>query len=54
MGLAADDRVNGLACDWCGAYFVKEHGHPALCSTCWQTATPEQRKQTVKARYREI
>ena len=35
MGEIADDMVNGRCCQWCGIYFIEEHGYPVLCNDCW-------------------
>lgn len=36
MGDIADDTVEGLKCSWCGVYFIKEHGYPVACKSCWK------------------
>ena len=40
----SDDAVVGLNCSWCGIYFVKEHGFPVVCKSCWKKATPKYHK----------
>ncbi len=35
MGEVADDMIDGLSCSDCGVYFEQEHGHPVLCSDCF-------------------
>lgn len=40
----ADDMAKGAACQSCGVYFEREHGHPVVCATCWNEATPYERK----------
>jgi hypothetical protein len=54
MGEVADDMITGLACSWCGTYFVEEHGYPVLCHGCWDNAKPEDREGHQKAIYEEI
>lgn len=54
MGEIAEDMIDGLACQCCGCYFVKngelyEHGYPVTCWDCWDDLTPEQRKEHIKA-----
>lgn len=56
---AAADVVNGLACEWCGAWLNdksgrplvstgKAHGHPVVCNACWDVATEAERKTVVR------
>ncbi len=44
MGNIGNDMVDGLMCS-CGVYFVKAHGYPVLCRTCWQDWIPKERKE---------
>ena len=54
MGLLADDKINGDSCEWCGVYFKRAHGHPVVCNSCWENASPELRKLVVRAYIKEI
>lgn len=35
MGQIADDILCGFQCSVCGVCFHGEHGHPVLCSECY-------------------
>ena len=49
MGEVADDFLDGSCCSWCSAYFQTDHGYQVLCSDCWKTAKPEERKDFQRA-----
>lgn len=57
MGEYAEDMIEGRACSQCGQYFIDpenedqlyEHGHPAVCSSCWSGLSKEARKFHEKA-----
>lgn len=57
MGEIADDMIEGRACELCGCYFIDpenqdqlyEHGHPAVCSSCWSALSKEEKKFHQKA-----
>lgn len=59
MGEIADDMISGLACQWCGAFFVDdggnlyEHGFPCICNECWkeclESLPPNKRKNAKKS-----
>ena len=49
MGEVADDFLDGSCCSWCSTYFQTDHGYPVLCSNCWKTAKPEERKDLQRA-----
>jgi len=54
MGEIADDMTEGACCSWCGIYFESEHGYPVVCKSCWNDATPEQRKNIQRATKKEL
>lgn len=59
MGQAADDIMNGIACELCGEFFAAkiegknvhahEHGYPAVCKTCWGDLTKSERRHHQRA-----
>ena len=49
MGEIADMMIEGGGCSWCGVIFRKDYGYPVLCKSCWDNATPEERKGFQKA-----
>lgn len=36
MGDLADQIIDGAACAFCLMPFVKDHGYPVACSSCWE------------------
>lgn len=53
MGDIADDLIDGHSCSWCGIYFVKPHGYPVLCLSCWAGALPTDKKDYQRAMNKE-
>ena len=53
MGEIADDVVNGACCSHCGIYFIKEHGYPVLCHSCYDSETKEERAGIQRSLYED-
>ena len=54
MGEIANDMIEGLCCEECGIYFVKEHGHPVLCHDCFFDYPIEERDMFILATNKEL
>lgn len=57
MGEIADDMIDGTSCELCGCYFIDPqdedklftHGHPAVCKSCWNGLTKDEKKNHQRA-----
>lgn len=54
MGEIADDLINGACCSHCMQYFLKEHGYPVLCKSCYESETKAERAGLQKAIHKEV
>lgn len=67
MGQAASDILTGSVCELCSEFFATkvegknvhghEHGHPAVCRTCWRDLPKRERyrhKQAAVATISEL
>lgn len=54
MAEAAEDILTGRCCFICGAMFVRAHGHPVSCRSCWAGLTENERGEYPRASAKEI
>ncbi len=45
----AEDLIDGTVCSECSCVYFETHGHPVVCSGCWNEMTPKERQGHVKA-----
>lgn len=44
MGEISEMIQDGILCEWCGVYTGGDHGHPVLCQSCYDNASPSERE----------
>lgn len=51
----SNDIICGMQCSICGVRFMRAHGYPVVCSYCFESSLPKERKakRLVKAAYQE-
>ncbi len=54
MGEQTQTVLDGACCEWCGVFFVQEHGFPVLCEACWQNSDKVERAGHQLAIEREL
>ena len=53
MSEHTDDVLNGQVCSFCGVFFKRPHGHPAVCTFCWDELSREDREGHQRATVEE-
>jgi len=49
----AEDVLEGSQCQLRGTCFMRPHGYPVTCRSCWREMTPWERKDYTKATFPE-